>query len=150
MLCFIPKLVQLLNGSFLHINFSLSRKFFNNEIPFQKLIARLCQGFLGGSAVGADVFEEKVHKVELTESTIQANSRLFDSIDDVPRYAYTMGIGEIMSAKRILIVASGKVKAPIVKELIEGPVRPEVPASILKFHNDVILIADEDALSLVK
>ena len=98
----------------------------------------------------ADVFEEKVHKVELTESTIQANSRLFDSIDDVPRYAYTMGIGEIMSAKRILIVASGKVKAPIVKELIEGPVRPEVPASILKFHNDVILIADEDALSLVK
>ena len=98
----------------------------------------------------ADVFEEKVHKVELTESTIQANYRLFDSIDDVPRYAYTMGIGEIMSAKRILIVASGKVKAPIVKELIEGPVRPEVPASILKFHNDVILIADEDALSLVK
>ena len=66
----------------------------------------------------SDIFETKVHKVELTESTIQANSRLFDSIDDVPRYAYTMGIGEIKSAKQILIVASGKAKAPIVKELI--------------------------------
>ena len=98
----------------------------------------------------SDIFETKVHKVELTESTIQANSRLFDSIDDVPRYAYTMGIGEIMSAKQILIVASGKAKAPIVKELIEGPVTPKVPASILKFHGNVTLIADEDAMSLVK
>ena len=61
-----------------------------------------------------------------------------------------MGIGEIMSAKQILIVASGKAKAPIVKELIEGPVTPKVPASILKFHGNVTLIADEDAMSLVK
>lgn len=98
----------------------------------------------------SDVFETNVHKVELTESTIQANSRLFDSVDEVPLYAYTMGIGEIMSANRILILASGKAKAPIIKELIEGKVTPRVPASILKLHQDVTLIADEEALSLVK
>lgn len=97
----------------------------------------------------ADDFPVMVHKVELTESTIQANSRLFDSIDEVPRYAYTMGIGEIMSAKHILIIASGTAKAPIIKELIEGPVTPKVPASILKLHNNVTLIADEEALALV-
>lgn len=96
-----------------------------------------------------DEFPLNTHKVELTESTIQANSRLFDSIDEVPRYAYTMGIGEIMTAKTVLILASGKAKAPIIKELLEGPVTPQVPASILKMHNNVILIADEDARSLL-
>ena len=94
-------------------------------------------------------FPVNTHKVELTRSTIEANSRLFDSIDDVPRYAYTMGIGEIMGAKTILILASGKAKAPIIKELLEGPVTPHVPASILKMHSNVILIADEDARSLL-
>ena len=97
----------------------------------------------------AEDFAERVHCVELTESTIKANARFFASEADVPRYAYTMGIGEIMSAKRVLIVASGKAKAPILRELIHGPVTPHVPASILKFHPDATLIADEDALSLV-
>lgn len=97
----------------------------------------------------ADVFADHCHCVELTESTLRANSRFFASEADVPRYAYTMGIGEIMAARRILIVASGKAKAPIIKEMIEGPVTPHVPASILKFHHDVTLIADEDALSLL-
>ena len=96
-----------------------------------------------------DEFPTNTHKVELTQSTIEANSRLFDSIDEVPRYAYTMGIGEIMTAKMVLILASGKAKAPIIKELVEGPVTPQVPASILKMHNNVILIADEDARSLL-
>lgn len=97
-----------------------------------------------------DEFPMCTHKVELTQSTIEANSRLFDSIDDVPKYAYTMGIGEIMSAKAVLILASGKAKAPIIKELIEGPVTPQVPASILKMHSNVILIADEEARSLLE
>lgn len=97
----------------------------------------------------ADDFADHTHCVKLTESTIKANARFFASEADVPRYAYTMGIGEIMAAKRILIVASGKAKAPIIKEMIQGPVTPHVPASILKFHNDVTLIADEDALSLL-
>ena len=97
-----------------------------------------------------DEFPMCTHKVELTQSTIEANSRLFDSIDDVPKYAYTMGIGEIMSAKAVFILASGKAKAPIIKELIEGPVTPQVPASILKMHSNVILIADEEARSLLE
>ena len=97
----------------------------------------------------AEDFADQTHCVKLTESTIKANSRFFASEAEVPRYAYTMGIGEIMSASRILIVASGKAKAPIIRELLHGPVTPHVPASILKFHHDATLIADEDALSLV-
>ncbi len=98
----------------------------------------------------ADDFAKCVHKVTLTESTIEANSRLFASKDDVPRFAYTMGIGEIMSAKQVLVVASGKAKAEAVKAMLEGPVTPHCPASILQFHPNAILIADEEALSLVK
>ncbi len=94
-----------------------------------------------------EIFSFKTHKVELTESTIKANSRLFKDINEVPRYAYTMGVGEIMSAKSVLILASGKAKAPIIKELLTGDVKPSVPASILKFHPNCILIADEEALS---
>lgn len=98
----------------------------------------------------SDAFAQSVHKVELTQSTIEANSRLFASADDVPRFAYTMGIGEIMSAKQILIVASGKAKAEAVKAMLLGPVTPKCPASILQFHPNVILVADEEALSLCK
>ncbi len=94
-----------------------------------------------------EIFSFKTHKVELTESTIKANSRLFKDINEVPKYAYTMGVGEIMSAKSVLILASGKAKAPIIKELLTGDVKPSVPASILKFHPNCILIADEEALS---
>lgn len=94
-----------------------------------------------------DFFSAKTHKVKLTESTILANSRLFDKMDDVPKYAYTMGVGEIMNAKSVLILASGKAKAPIIKELLTGEVKPSVPASILKFHPNCILIADQEALS---
>ena len=87
--------------------------------------------------------------MRLTDSTIQANARFFASEAEVPRYAYTMGIGEIMAARRILILASGKAKAPIIKEMLTGPVRPQVPASILRFHKKVTLVADEEALSLL-
>ncbi len=95
-----------------------------------------------------DYFPENTHCVRLTDSTIQANARFFASEAEVPRYAYTMGIGEIMAARRILILASGKAKAPIIKEMLTGPVRPQVPASILRFHKKVTLVADEEALSL--
>ena len=94
----------------------------------------------------SDTFSLKTHKVKLTESTIEANKRFFESIDDVPKYAYTMGIGEIMSAKKILLLASGKAKAPIIKKLLESEVTPNIPASILKFHGDCILIVDKEAL----
>ena len=97
-----------------------------------------------------DHFPKGTHCVDLTESTIQANSRLFASIDEVPRQAYTMGIGTIMSAKRVLVVANGEVKAEAVRAMIEGPITPDCPASILQLHPDCIVVADDAALSLCK
>ncbi len=97
----------------------------------------------------ADVFEVNTHCVKLTQSTIDANKRFFASEADVPREAYTMGIGTIMKARKVLILASGKDKAWAVKNSFFGPVTPNVPASILQFHQDVVVVADEDAMSEV-
>ena len=96
----------------------------------------------------ADTFAKETNCVELTRSTIEANSRLFDSIDEVPTQAYTMGIGTIMRAAKILVVANGEGKAQIVRDAFFGPVTPQVPASILQFHPDVTVIVDEAAASL--
>ncbi|MBQ3104921.1 MAG: glucosamine-6-phosphate deaminase [Lachnospiraceae bacterium] len=96
-----------------------------------------------------DVFDKVTHCVDLTERTIEANKRFFASAEEVPRQAYTMGIGTIMQAKKILVVVSGKDKAQIVKDAFFGPVTPRVPASILQMHPDVTVVADADALSLV-
>lgn len=93
----------------------------------------------------AQVFPNETHCVELDPSTIEANKRFFQSADDVPRTAYTMGIGTIMRAKRVLLIANGTAKAEILKKVLEGPVDPMVPASILQFHRDVTVIADEAA-----
>ena len=94
-------------------------------------------------------FDKVTHCVDLTESTIEANKRFFASIDDVPRQAYTMGIKTIMQAKKILIVVSGEDKAEIVKKAFFGPITPEVPASVLQLHNDVTLVGDAAAISLI-
>lgn len=94
----------------------------------------------------ASVFEKGTHCVDLTESTIEANKRFFEKEEDVPRQAFTMGIGSIMQAKKILIIVSGEGKADIVARAFGGPVTPEVPASILQFHRDVTLVGDEAAL----
>lgn len=96
----------------------------------------------------ADTFAKETSCVELTRSTIEANSRLFDHIDEVPTQAYTMGIGTIMRAAKILVVANGEGKAQIVRDAFFGPVTPQVPASILQFHPDVTVIVDEAAASL--
>lgn len=98
----------------------------------------------------SDIFEKDTHCVDLAESTIQANKRFFASEADVPRQAYTMGIGTIMSAKKILIVISGEEKAETVKKAFFGPITPQVPASILQLHPDVVVVADEAALSKVE
>ena len=97
----------------------------------------------------ADEFDKVTHCVDLQESTIEANKRFFASADDVPRQAYTMGIGTIMQAKKILVVVSGEDKADIVAKAFFGPVTPQVPASILQMHQDVTLVADAAALSKV-
>ncbi len=96
-----------------------------------------------------DIFPKYTHEVELEEITREANKRFFDSIDDVPTAAYTMGIGTVMSAKKILMIATGKDKAKIVYNSFFGPVDPMIPASILQYHPDVVLVLDEEAASLL-
>lgn len=94
-----------------------------------------------------DEFPVATHYVELTQSTIEANSRLFNSIDEVPTAAYTMGIGTIMKAKKVLLLATGEGKAEIVKKAFKGEVTPQVPASILQSHPDCTIILDKEAAS---
>ena len=103
-------------------------------------------GHIGFNEPG-EAFEKETHCVDLTEATIQANKRFFASEEDVPRKAYSMGTGNIMSAKTVLLVANGKNKAKALAAAIKGPVTPQCPASILQFHPNAIIVADEDALS---
>lgn len=93
-------------------------------------------------------FSKGTHCVDLTESTIEANSRLFDNKEDVPRQAYTMGVQTIMMARTILVIASGEEKAQAVYNMCYGPVTPVVPASILQLHTNCVVVADQAALSL--
>ena len=87
------------------------------------------------------------HQVTLTESTIAANTRFFENEAQVPQQAYSMGMQAIMQAKRVLLIASGADKAEAIRNSFFGPVTPQVPASILQLHRDVIVIADEAALA---
>ena len=84
------------------------------------------------------------HVTPLTESTIKANSRFFDCIDDVPKTALTMGLGQIMKARKIILVASGRNKADAVKQLLNGKITTECPATMLQMHNDVTVIIDKE------
>ena len=88
-------------------------------------------------------FTKDTHVVELVESTIKANARFFESEADVPRKAITMGMGGIMSAKKILLIANGANKKEILEKAFYGPITPEVPASILQLHSDVTVIYSE-------
>ena len=97
----------------------------------------------------SDAFAKGTHRVDLTEATIAANSRFFESIDQVPKQAYSMGIQNIMHARQLLMVATGENKARAVRDAFLGDINPWVPASVLQLHPDFTLIADEAALSLV-
>ena len=97
----------------------------------------------------SDHFTYGTNCVELTASTIDANSRFFASRDLVPTRAITMGIGQIMKAKKILLIANGKGKAEILERSLFGEVTPAVPASILRFAQDVVVCADAEALSVI-
>ncbi len=92
-----------------------------------------------------EFFEPYTHIVKLTEDTIEANKRFFDNIESVPKTAITMGIKTIMSAKKIILLASGESKAEAISKTVKGKITPRVPASILQLHNDVTLIIDKDA-----
>ena len=87
-----------------------------------------------------DCFVKATHVVDLHESTISANSRFFESADDVPRKAITMGMVSIMQAKKILLVANGEKKRDILEKAFKGPITPKIPASILQLHPDITLI----------
>ncbi len=156
------------NNLFDHINIDKSRTFVPNGLEsdarkacndYNNIIANSGgidlqllglghNGHIGFNEPG-EAFEKETHCVNLTESTIEANKRFFASETDVPRQAYTMGIKNIMQAKKILVIVSGESKAAILKEVLYGPITPAVPASILQLHNDVTIVADEAALSLI-
>ncbi len=105
-------------------------------------------GHIGFNEPG-DVFVRDTHRVDLSQSTIDANQRFFASEADVPRQAYTMGIGAIMRAKHVLLIASGAAKADIIQQAFFGPITPHVPASILQLHRNMTLVGDEEALSKI-
>ena len=94
-------------------------------------------------------FDSVTHLVDLTENTIKDNSRLFNSIDEVPRQALSMGIKNIMQAKSIVMVVSGKNKAAAVKGMVQGEITPALPASVLQLHPFVTIICDKEAASLL-
>lgn len=103
-------------------------------------------GHIGFNEPG-DFFPKECHCVTLADSTIEANKRFFAKAEDVPKEAYTMGIGTIMSAGKILLLASGEDKAEALYQALWGPITPQVPASVLQLHKEVTVIADEAALA---
>lgn len=94
-----------------------------------------------------DHFTSATHVVNLTESTIKANTRFFKSESEVPRQAISMGVGTIMSARKILLLALGEAKAQAVRDTVKGHITPRVPASVLQLHPNAIILLDEAAAS---
>ena len=105
-------------------------------------------GHIGFNEPGTP-FDSVTHLVDLTENTIKDNSRLFNSIDEVPKQALSMGIKNIMNAKSIVMVVSGKNKAKAVYGMVKGEITPELPASVLQLHPFVTIVCDKDAASLL-
>lgn len=153
---------------FNHVNVNKDRTFVPNGLTedpeeackaYDDLIAT-CGGIdlqllgIGGNGhIGfnepTDSYIKATHVVTLSENTRSTNARFFASMEEVPTHAITMGIGGIMEAKKILLLASGKAKAQAIYDALYGPITPQVPASILQLHPDVIVVADEEALSLL-
>ena len=151
------------NNLFKHINIDISNTYVPNGCAsdidaeckaYDELIASLGGIDLQLLGIGYDghigfnepdtYFEKATHKVTLDDSTIEANSRFFATRDDVPKTAITMGMGGIMSAKKVLLIANGKGKRDIIERAFFGPITPEVPASILQLHPDLTVIYSEN------
>ena len=103
-------------------------------------------GHIGFNEPGTSLSNE-TFIVELDEITRKDNSRFFESLKEVPKYAITMGIKNIMFSKKIVLIATGISKAEVLNETINGDINKEVPASILQLHPDCTMILDEDAAS---
>lgn len=97
----------------------------------------------------AEALVSGTHLTGLTDNTIKANARFFDSIDEVPKTAITMGLGGIMKSKKIIVIASGESKAKAVKEMVSGKISTKMPSSMLQMHRDVTVIVDEAAAKLL-
>lgn len=143
-----------------HIPNGLSCNLAEEMMAYEALIDRLGGQdiqILGIGENGHIGFNEPANKLELfthvenlAESTIKANSRFFDKIDDVPKSAISMGIGSIFKAKHIVLIASGIKKAPIMKEFFDSTVSSLLPASFLKLHKNVTLIMDKESANLIE
>ena len=118
-------------------------------VPDIQVLGLGSNGHIGFNEPGTP-FNSVTQLVNLTESTIKDNSRLFANVDEVPKQAFSMGISNIMSAKKILMMAYGKNKAKAVKGMIEGEVTPALPASVLQMHADVTVVLDPDSASLLE
>lgn len=103
-------------------------------------------GHIGFNEPGTPL-DSLTHVVELTESTINANKRYFDKVEDVPTRAVSTGIGSIMKGKKMILMAYGEAKAEAIKGMIDGPVTTDMPASALQNHQDVVVIIDDAAAS---
>ncbi|NLG25505.1 MAG: glucosamine-6-phosphate deaminase [Clostridiales bacterium] len=97
----------------------------------------------------ASAFPHATHVVDIAPSTVQANARFFDNADEVPRRAVTLGIGGIMAARRVVLLAVGRGKAPVIQKTVAGDATPDVPASILRFHPNAQLFLDREAAGLL-
>ncbi|MCM8767301.1 MAG: glucosamine-6-phosphate deaminase [Candidatus Omnitrophica bacterium] len=106
-------------------------------------------GHIGFNEPGSSL-NSRTRLVALDEQTIRDNSRFFEKIEDVPRFAITMGVGTILEAREIIFLANGKKKASIVAKAIEGPITSQISASVLQLHPKVTVILDEEAASELK
>ena len=97
----------------------------------------------------SDCFDKITHEVELTKSTIEANTRFFNNADEVPKTAISMGVQTIMQSKKIILIANGSAKADIIFDTCFGPITPQVPASALQLHPDVTVIVDAEAYATI-
>ena len=126
---------------------------YNNQLHNASIDLQLlgigANGHIGFNEPGTS-FEQETFVVKLTDKTRKDNQRFFNSLDEVPTHAMTMGIKNIMQAKKILLVASGKNKQDAVKKLLSGEITESFPASILNKHKDVVVIIDEEAAGLLK
>ena len=156
------------NNLFNHINIDKSNTFVPNGLAedleaqckeYDQKIAELGgidMQLLGVGNNGHIAFNEPnnelssgTHIISLTDNTIEANARFFDNIDDVPRKAITMGVGGIMKAKKIILIASGESKAEAIKGIFSGKITTANPATMLQMHRDVTVIVDEAAAKLI-
>lgn len=119
----------------------------NNPIDVQ-ILGIGANGHIGFNEPGTS-FDTRTQKVALSQSTIESNTRFFRSEKNVPRFAYSMGVQSILSAKHIILLAFGKNKSAAIKAALNGPITETVPASILQKHNHVTIILDEEAAQLL-